>query len=122
MRMNKLILVYNAENGMFNAIADMAHKIFAPETYECTLCRYTYSVTGMLTKWKNFLLSLNCHLVFLYRQEFRDLYPDLDINFPAILMETERGIEMVLTANEIKACANLDELMAITRLKIDLNF
>jgi hypothetical protein len=58
MRPERLILVYNTDNGIFNALTDWAHKFFSPATYVCTLCHYTYSTRGMLFPWKAFLESL----------------------------------------------------------------
>ena len=41
MNPERLILVYNADNGLFNAVTDWSHKFFSPQTYQCSLCRYT---------------------------------------------------------------------------------
>jgi hypothetical protein len=38
----KLLFVYNADSGLFNSIAEAAHKIVSPQTYRCDLCRITY--------------------------------------------------------------------------------
>lgn len=46
MAKKQLIFVYNADGGTFNAIMDSAHKLFAPSTYQCSLCAITH---GMLT-------------------------------------------------------------------------
>jgi len=36
---DRIIFVYNTDDGLFNALMDTAHKIFSPATYECSLCR-----------------------------------------------------------------------------------
>ena len=36
-----LIFIYNANGGIFSAMADAAHKLVSPETYPCSLCAIT---------------------------------------------------------------------------------
>jgi hypothetical protein len=115
----KLVFVYNADNGLFNAIAATAHRIFSPATYECSLCLYTYGVRGMHREWKRFLESLECRLVFYYRKEFRADYPHLDCHLPAVLVERGNGLELLLASDEIKACGTLEELIHFTRWKVE---
>ncbi len=114
----KLIFVYNADNGLFNALTDTVHKIFSPETYQCSLCRYTFGITGMLRPWKLFLDSLDCPKEFLHRNEFFSKYPQSTIKLPAILCEAGSGLEVLLTADEIKECSNLDNLIAALKAKV----
>jgi hypothetical protein len=71
----KLLLVYNAYNGAFNALADTLHKVFSPATYQCSLCQYTCGLTGMVLPWKKFLDSLGLESRFLYRDGFREEFP-----------------------------------------------
>ncbi|MCF7977351.1 hypothetical protein U5801_08255 [Lamprobacter modestohalophilus] len=47
MSRDELIFVYNADTGLFNQLADAAHKAFSADTYACNLCRVTY---GLLTE------------------------------------------------------------------------
>ena len=115
----KLVFVYNADDGLFNAIAATAHRIFSPATYECSLCLYTYSVRGMHREWKHFLESLGCSLVFYYRQEVRAAHPQKDIRLPAVLVERGNGLELLIESDEIKACGNLAELILFTRRKVE---
>ena len=115
----KLVFVYNADNGLFNAIAATAHRIFSPATYECSLCLYTYSVRGMHREWKHFLESLGCSLVFYYRQEFRAAYPHLNFSLPAVLVGRGNSLTLLIESDEIKACGNLEELILFTRRKVE---
>lgn len=115
MQRRTLILVYNADNGLFNALFDWAHKLFSPETYECSLCRYTYGLTGLRRQWKEFLESLGCPVVFLYRVQFRERYPGLDLRFPAVLVETEPPPRVLLSAQEITTAGSLETLIELTR-------
>ncbi len=114
----KLILVYNADNGVFNALYDTAHKIFSPHTYQCSLCKYTYSLQGMVLPWKKFLETVPAQKVFLHRNEFREQYPDQAISYPAILWEEEGAQQVLLSAAEINACDNLETLMNSLKAKL----
>ena len=115
----KLVFVYNADDGLFNAIAATAHRIFSPATYECSLCLYTYGVRGMHREWKHFLESLGCSLDFYYRTEFRAAYPQLNCRLPAVLVDRGNGLELLIQFDEIKACGNLEELILFTRRKVE---
>ena len=44
-------------------------------SYQCSLCRCTFGLTGMLIPWKNFLQLLPFPSDFLHRDEFRPRFP-----------------------------------------------
>lgn len=115
----KLVFVYNADDGLFNAIAATAHRIFSPATYECALCLYTYGVRGMHRQWKHFLESLGCALEFFYRTEFRAAYPGREVRLPAVFISRGNGLELLIESDEIKACGDLEELILFTRQKVE---
>ena len=98
---DRLIFVYNADNGFFNALMDSAHKVFSPATYECSLCKFTYGIAGMLLPWKNFLESLQIPVTFLHRNEFRREQPGNDPALPVMLFEHRGSRELLLSAEEI---------------------
>ena len=116
--MPRLILVYNADNGLFNAITDTVHKVLSPRTYSCSLCRFTYGVRGMVLRWSNYLESVGHDLEFLHRNEFRERFGDANVELPLILVEDEGDLDVVLSADEINTCEDLDEL--IERLEAKL--
>ncbi len=110
--MPKLVLVYNADNGFFNAVTDMVHKVISPSTYQCSLCKYTYGIRGMIGRWSGFLESLGVPLEFLHRDEFLERYGDARVHLPLILLEHGDEVDVVLDADEIDACGDLDSLIA----------
>ncbi len=112
-RLPKLLLVYNAENGAFNALADTLHKVFSPATYQCSLCQYTHGLTGMVLPWKIFLEALGLESRFLYRSEFRELFPTVPDALPLILLEHPERLEILLDAENIKQTGGVDELMCV---------
>lgn len=115
----RIVFVYNAENGFFNAITSSMHRVFSPSTYECSLCFYTHDLTGMNRRWKQFLDSLPCRFAFYYRTEFRQDFPDLEIELPAVVAIRGRTPEVLVGAEEIRSSGGLDGLIALTRQRID---
>lgn len=117
----KLILVYNADDGMFNAITDTIHKVMSPETYECRLCQFTYGMVGMLKKWKNFLETISFKKEFLHRNEFKSAYPDRNEDLPAIFIANdENKLELLVSADEMNGCDDLDALIEFTQERLSL--
>ena len=112
----KLIFIYNANSGVINAAIDYLHKMFSPETYNCSLCSLTYNNFGKIGKWKKFLDSCNYDLVFIYRDYLEKMGIDRSIKLPAILL-TDYSI--LITSSVIQSYENLDELIKNVRLKID---
>src|SRR3954467_6060768 len=79
-----LVFVYNAESGVFNTLADAAHKIFSPRTYACNLCALTHTALGMRGEWKRFLEGLGVPLEFLHADELRSRYRLKGVPLPAV--------------------------------------
>jgi hypothetical protein len=110
-----LVLVYNAESGLFNALADMAHKVFSPRTYQCNLCALTHSATGMHKSWKRFLKTLDRPLEFLHADELKSRYGISDLKLPAIFKKEAQRLELLIDADSINACLTLDDLKQLVK-------
>jgi len=108
----RLILVYNADSGIINALMRAVHKQFVPETYPCSLCAITYGAVSMHTDWKLFLQSLPLDVVIHHKDDFEAAYPGHGIALPAVLIahgdEVPRGL---VPANELDKIADTRELM-----------
>src|SRR5689334_9393969 len=105
-----LVFVYNAESGLFNTLADAAHKIFSPRTYPCNLCALTHSAVGMRREWREFLDGLDATPEFLHADELEERYGVEGLSLPAIFRREERGMEVLVDADSINGCKTLDEL------------
>jgi hypothetical protein len=117
--MKKTILfVYNADSGLFNTLTDIAHKIFAPETYECNLCAITYGNFAMRAEWKAFLETLEVELEFLHRDEFSGRYPEVTVTLPAIFLKDGDRLAPWIPAEEINACGSVDDLKALITARL----
>ncbi|MEM6782184.1 MAG: hypothetical protein AAF624_00420 [Bacteroidota bacterium] len=114
----RLVLVYNADSGLFNAATDTVHKLLSPGTYECRLCQFTYGAFTMRRAWRDYLDRLGLPLVFLHRNEFTHAYPTLaDLRLPVILTDDgpdEAAPSVLLDAAAIDTCTDLDTLIAAT--------
>lgn len=110
-----LVFVYNADSGLFNAVADMAHKAFSPQTYECNLCSLTFSTFGMRKSWKDFLNTLKRPLEFLYADELKSSYQISDVPLPAVFQKEGETLKLFLGANAINECRTIEALMKLIR-------
>jgi hypothetical protein len=106
-----IVFVYNADGGLFNALSDVAHKIFSPETYACNLCALTHTPFGMRREWREFIERLDARTEFLHADELRSRYGLTGLSLPVILRR-RRGatLEVFADADTINSCRTLDEL------------
>jgi hypothetical protein len=121
----ELILVYNADSGVFNLIKDALHKTISPSTYLCNLCSLTFGMIGMKDEWKSFIDKLNIPYTFLHRDEFfkklkRHPHDLGEIKFPAIFLNKDGKIGLLINHNEINACQSLDDLMNLLSQKLGI--
>jgi hypothetical protein len=119
----ELILVYNADSGVFDIIKDALHKTFFPSTYQCNLCALTYGTFGMKSEWKEFIDKLEIPYEFLHRDEFYqqlESHPDhlKDIEFPAIFLNRDGRISLLIDHKEINKLKTLKELMTLISSKL----
>jgi hypothetical protein len=113
-----LVFVYNADSGVFNTLADAAHKIFSPRTYACNLCALTHTAFGMRGEWREFLEGLSRPLEFLHADELKSRYGLEGLALPAVFEHEGEALRVMADADAINACGTLDELK---RLILDAN-
>lgn len=113
-----LVFVYNADTGLFNTLTDIAHKVFAPETYSCNLCAITYGTFSIRTEWKAYLESLAASFIFLHRDELADQYPGTAAELPAIFRQEGDRLVPWISAPEINACGSISELKLLISGKL----
>ena len=114
----KLIFVYNADSGIFNTLADAAHKIFSPKTYSCNLCAITYSNLGMKSEWKAFIEKLPIKSEFLHKDQLREQYGMDDIPLPAIFILEDKIPQLLIGADKINACESMADLKQLVRVQL----
>lgn len=106
-----LIFVYNANEGLFSALADAAHKLISPATYPCSLCAITYGAVSMRGEWKAYLKRLGHDTRFYHREDFARDWPGVEVALPAILEVTPAG-----TLSDLITKAELDALPSVAAL------
>ncbi len=116
-RNDRLIIVYNADQGWVSALMDAAHKIVRPATYACSLCMISYGAVSMRRPWRRYLASLPMEIDFYHRQDFADSYaassfPMVDgLSLPAILVEAGGKLHVLLSSQELGGLADVEDLI-----------
>jgi hypothetical protein len=112
----ELLFVYNADSGLFNSMADAAHKILSPSTYNCNLCKITYGWFTERTRWRGFIESLDVPCTFLHRDELQQRHPELGSEpLPAVFWVTDGKATHCVGADTLNGCADLDALIRLIR-------
>ncbi len=113
----QVLLIYNAEGGILNALIHAVHKQFRPQTYPCSLCALTYGPVTMRKQWREFLDGLPNEIVFHHSDDFAEAYPQLDVPLPAMMVrDAGKQPEMLIKSQQLDAMTELDELVAATKL------
>jgi hypothetical protein len=115
----RLILVYNADSGLLNAVKDAAWKVVRPATYPCSLCALTYGWVSMHGRWRRFLGQMPQTKVFHHKDDFARAFPGLAIPLPAILLaERDAPPQVLVSAAELDALPDLEALMAVVAVRL----
>ena len=109
----KLVFVYNADSGLFNTVSDIAHKILSPSTYSCQLCALTHSYFSVKDDWQEFLKTIDLPMEFLHKDEYKAIYKNREINFPALLSVKGEELVLLINADALNQCNSLDELKTL---------
>ena len=118
----QLLIVYNADGGIFNMIADGVHKVVSPDTYPCSLCAVSYGLVSMHTAWRKYLKSLPHEVVFHHKDDFAEAYPDHGIPLPAILLRESGAYPTVLVGkDDLDAMDHVNRLIDMTDHRLALH-
>ena len=113
-----IIFVYNAESGVFNLAADIAHKIFSPQTYSCNLCAITHSTFGMKNEWRDYLKTLRIPFEFLHADQLKAEYEIKAADFPAVYARENGDLKMIIDSAAINDCRTIDDLKRLVNEKL----
>ena len=108
-----LIFVYNADSGVFNLAADIAHKIFSPQTYSCNLCAITHSTFGMKNEWREYLATLKVPFEFLHADELKAKHRIEAADLPGVFRRENSNLKLIIDSAAINACRTIDDLKRI---------
>ena len=117
----KLIFVYNAGSGFFNVASDMAHKIFSPSTYPCSLCDLTYGIFKIRPEWEDFIQHSPLPFEFLHKDEFHHAYSSgREFRLPVVLTEMNGDLQTLLSAQELNALQSVAGLKEQILQRVEL--
>lgn len=119
--LEKLIFVYNANSGRGNAFLDSMHKVFRPQTYDCKLCELTFGVVAENRSWKRFRRETKPLMEFLHKDEFAKAYKSkfgYKFSYPIVLAETGKGLEVLISTEELNQTKTVDLLIRMVRERI----
>jgi len=114
----KLIFIYNADSGLRNMIMDSAHKIFSPDTYECSLCDITYGAFTENSVWKKFRKETELEMEFLHKDEFEKAYASkfgYKFTFPIVLAETQERLIIFIKTEELDTLESAKNLISLIK-------
>lgn len=109
----RLLLVYHADGGRWQALRDAAHKLVSPDTYPCTLCTLTHGVVRERSAWRAFRARHGTTVAIWHRDEFAAAFPDQPIRTPCVMARASDGMmHEVLSPAAIAAISDVDGLIA----------
>jgi hypothetical protein len=112
--MKILIFVHNTDSGIIPSIKSRFQKIASSSTHKCKLYTLIHNKLFVKRVWKNFLDNLSYHKVFFHRKEFKKAHPEYAyLELPSILLKNNSEIKVLITAQEINAIENIDDLIGL---------
>ncbi len=124
---SRLLIVYNADSGLIQALMHAVHKQVRPSTYPCSLCALTYGAVSMRGEWRRFLKALDLDVAFHHRDDFTAAFPALgtggadEVKLPAILIAGPgREPSVLVPAEELDVMKDAAELIAVLEAKLGL--
>ncbi len=109
--MEKLVFVFNADSGLLNTVADIGHKIFSPQTYDCGLCMLTHGKFSENDKWKKFRENSPLPMEFFHKDEFEDRF-DQKFEYPCVLAQQGSDFVIKINKEQIGVLTSVDELIS----------
>ena len=117
----KIIFIYNASDNLSSVMFDFIHKIISPNTYQCSLCKITYGNFKKYDEWESYLQSIPYEIEFLYRNNYKDYYKDIEVEeFPIALIQNEDSYQIILLKKDFDSCNDLKELIQIIEKNLEL--
>ncbi|ANY21293.1 hypothetical protein A6F68_02804 [Tsuneonella dongtanensis] len=113
-----LLMVYNADGGVFAMVSDAVHKVLSPDTYPCSLCMITYGAVSMKREWRVYLERLPARVTFHHRDDFAAAWPGARFELPVILRESGGQLSMLVSASELDAVETVEQLSALVDARL----
>lgn len=114
----KLVFIYNADSGVWNAIADSIHKFVNPDTYPCKLCGITHGYFGEKKQRHEFLEQLTLPVEFYHKDEIKKL-PYTPPELPCVLCIQDEQITWKVSGDDRGKLQTLDDLIKTLMKRIN---
>jgi hypothetical protein len=100
---DKLVLVFKADAGLWSAFLDSARKALAMPA--CSLCALTHGLAGERPEWRAAKAALGVPVEYVHRDELSGAVRDAaSVGLPCVLAESEGRVEPLVTPAEIDGC------------------
>ncbi|MGB3710538.1 MAG: hypothetical protein WA985_02500 [Erythrobacter sp.] len=115
----ELVMIYNADSGLLNAVRDSFWKTFAPASYPCALCALAFGFFTARREWKDFLARVPLEKRELHRDDYRQCLPGWEGKLPVILLHDADGaLRVMVSADEMNTMDELDQLIGLAEQRL----
>ncbi|HEX3526454.1 MAG TPA: hypothetical protein VH988_05255 [Thermoanaerobaculia bacterium] len=105
-RIDRLIFVFNAGSGSFNAFLDSARKLL--QIKGCTLCTITHGLAGEKSEWKECKEEIGVPVDYVHKDEITPalarVLGDGDANLPCVVAEAGGELILLLGPDVLDRC------------------
>lgn len=100
---DRLLFVFNADSGKWNAFVDSARKLFMVNG--CALCSITHGLTGEKSAWKDCRDELGVPIDYVHRDELSDrLRKVIEDNVPCVVAEVNGEYTVLMGPDVLERC------------------
>jgi hypothetical protein len=115
-RIERLIFVFNADTGSFNAFLDSAKKFL--KIKGCTLCSITHSLAGEKSEWRDCKEEIGLPVDYVHRDELSgELRSVVGDKLPCVVAATGNDLILLLAPDVLERCQG-----SVADLKGRLNY
>jgi len=102
-RIERLIFVFNAGSGSFNAFLDSARKVL--QLKGCTLCTITHGLAGEKSEWKECKEEIGVPVDYVHKDEiWPALQSAVGSQLPCVVAEAGGELILLLTPDVLDRC------------------
>ena len=113
-----LVFVFDTASGAWNAFVDSIYRACASSGEFCALLRWTASPAAARRHWQAFIAGLGRAGEFLYSDELASRHGVSGEPLPAVFERTASGVQLLISADQLRACRSLDEVEGLVRRSI----
>jgi hypothetical protein len=102
-RIDRLLFVFNADTGSFNALLDSARKLL--RLNGCTLCSITHGLAGEKSEWRECKEEIGVPVDYVHRDEISaELRSVVGDQLPCIVAQTGTDLILLLAPDVLERC------------------